>query len=78
MTLDYKCMKRKYRKMSLRPWANQSSEHKEESPRYKGNKRYIGLQKLPYDTLLQTKLKNGKTFTFYITKMLVQCINNLL
>lgn len=38
MTLDYKCMKRKYRKMSLWPWANQSSEHKEESQGIKGTK----------------------------------------
>lgn len=33
-------------------------------------------QKLTYDTILQTKLKDRKIFVFYKNKFLVQCINN--
>ena len=33
-------------------------------------------QKLTYDTILQTKLKDRKIFIFYRKKFLVQCINN--
>lgn len=33
-------------------------------------------QKITFDTILQIKLKDRKIFMFYITKFLVQCINN--